>query len=78
MITGSQIRMARSAVRLTAQQLAETSGVSWATIQRMEATDEVPTALAKNLEAVQRTLEAAGVEFTDGDAPGVRLRKRED
>ena len=69
--------MARSALRLTAHQLAEKSGVSWATIQRMEATDEVPTALAKNLEAVQQALEAGGVEFIDGDAPGVRLRKAE-
>jgi transcriptional regulator with XRE-family HTH domain len=29
-----------------------------------------------NLAAVQRVLEEAGVEFTNGDAPGVRLRKR--
>jgi hypothetical protein len=25
--------------------------------------------------AIRTTLEAAGVEFTNGDAPGVRLRK---
>ncbi len=25
--------------------------------------------------AAQRALEAAGIEFTNGDAPGVRLRK---
>jgi hypothetical protein len=30
---------------------------------------------AANVDAVQRALEAAGVEFTDGDAPGVRLRR---
>ena len=29
------------------------------------------------LGAVRATLEAAGVEFTNGDAPGVRLRKEE-
>jgi transcriptional regulator with XRE-family HTH domain len=29
-----------------------------------------------NLAAIQRVLEAAGVEFTNGDAPGVRLRKK--
>jgi hypothetical protein len=28
-----------------------------------------------NLEAIRRALEAAGVEFTNGDAPGVKLRK---
>ena len=29
-----------------------------------------------NLAAIQRVLEEAGVEFTNGDAPGVRLRKK--
>jgi hypothetical protein len=28
------------------------------------------------LEAIRRTLEYAGVAFTNGDAPGVKLRKR--
>jgi len=28
------------------------------------------------LGAIRRTLEYAGVEFTNGDAPGVKLRKR--
>jgi hypothetical protein len=28
------------------------------------------------LEAIRRTLEYAGVEFTNGEAPGVKLRKR--
>jgi hypothetical protein len=30
---------------------------------------------ANNLAAIQRALEAAGVEFTNGDQPGVRMRK---
>jgi hypothetical protein len=29
-----------------------------------------------NLAAIQRVLEEAAVEFTNGDAPGVRLRKK--
>jgi predicted transcriptional regulator len=29
-----------------------------------------------NLTAIQRVLEEAGVEFTNGDAPGLRLRKK--
>ena len=29
------------------------------------------------LAAIRAALEAAGVEFTNGDAPGVRLRKQE-
>lgn len=30
---------------------------------------------ARTLADIQRALEAAGIEFTDGDAPGVRLGK---
>jgi hypothetical protein len=29
-----------------------------------------------NLAAIQRVLEEAGVEFTNGDAPGLRKKKR--
>jgi len=29
------------------------------------------------LATIQAALEAAGVEFTNGDAPGVRLRKQD-
>jgi hypothetical protein len=31
---------------------------------------------AVSLAAIQRVLEEAGVEFTNGDAPGLRLRKK--
>lgn len=77
MITGRQIRMARAALRWTAQELAAQSGVSWATIQRVEATDSVPSALGKTLDAIQRAFQAAGVQFIDSDngGPGVRLKK---
>jgi hypothetical protein len=33
------------------------------------------TPLGNNLAAIKRALEESGVEFTDGDQPGVRLRK---
>lgn len=32
-------------------------------------------ALAPELAAIRAVLEAAGVKFTNGDAPGVRLKK---
>lgn len=76
MLTSDQIRAARALVRWSARDLAEKSGVSLNTIQRMEAAQGVPSGLTKNLQAVQAALEAAGVEFTNGDAPGVRLRSR--
>jgi hypothetical protein len=64
-------------LRWSARQLAEESGLSWPTIQRMEAATGVPGGLTKNLELVQRTLESAGVVFIDQSeesGPGVQLR----
>ena len=77
MITGDQIRSARSLVRLSAQELADKAKIGISTVQRMEGGSGVPSASAKNLDAVQRALEAAGVEFipADNGGPGVRLRK---
>lgn len=77
MITGAQIRMARGHMRWSVKQLAGASGVSSATIKRMEDVDGVPKSLADNLAAIQKTLEAAGVEFIaeNGGGAGVRLKK---
>ena len=77
MLTSDQVRAARALIRWSAQNLADESGVSWKTIQRMEAADGVPSATVKNLKAIQDTLENAGVIFIDADdeGPGVRLRR---
>ena len=79
MMTGRQMRMARAAIRWTAEKLAKEAQVSWSTIQRMETSDDVPPAFAQNLDAVQQALEAAGIEFIEqnGGGPGVRLRDRQ-
>ena len=66
--------MARAALRWTAKELAEKAGVSWATVQRMETSKGEAPGLAKNVNAVQRALEGAGVEFTNDEAPGVWLK----
>ncbi len=75
MLTSDQIRAARALLRWSAQKLAEEVGLGISTIQRMEAALGVPRASARNLDAVQRILEAAGVVFIDanGGGPGVRL-----
>ena len=80
MITAEQIRGARAMLRWSAKMLAEEAGLSWPTVQRMEAAKGVPGGLTKNLDLVQRTLERAGVIFIDedDDGPGVRLRKSRD
>ncbi len=76
MISSSQIRAARALVRWSALDLAQESGVGVATIRRLELVEGVPSSNARTLDALQRALEAAGVEFigTPDDCPGVRLR----
>ena len=65
-------------LRWSAKALADRSGLSLATIQRMEAARGVPTSSAKNVEIVQHTFEDAGVEFIEEErgrsGPGLRLR----
>jgi hypothetical protein len=46
------------------------------TVRRAEAVDGPTSMLPNNLAAIRAALESAGVEFTNGDAPGVKLRKR--
>ena len=77
-ITGFQIRAARFALRLSAEELARASGVSLPTIQRFEQHDGVPPSRSSKLLDVQSALEAAGIEFigTPDDGPGIRLRRK--
>ena len=76
MITSEQIRAARQLIRVTADQLAKSSGVGLATIRRFELMVGVPSGNARLLDAIQRSLEESGVEFvgTPDDRPGVRLK----
>jgi len=74
MLTGVQVRMARAALGWGVRELAAKAGVNPNTITRIE---KGADALAGTLTKLQRALEGAGIEFTDGDAPGVRLRGRE-
>ena len=77
MITGLQIRMARSALRWSVDTLANQSNVSVRTIKRMESSDGIPGSNAPNLKAIQSSFEQAGIEFigTPGDRPGIRIGK---
>lgn len=74
MVTGAQIRMARAALKWGVRDLAEKAQVSPNTVTRIEADNG---ANSSTLSALQRALEAAGVEFIaeNGGGPGVRLRK---
>ena len=73
-ITPAQCRAARGLVDMDQATLADGAMVSRSVVIDFEKERRVPT--RNNLAAIQRVLEAAGVEFTNGDAPGVRLRKK--
>ena len=75
MITGGQIRAARAFLRWSAEELAAKAKVGSQTVRRAEREEGVPSMLANNMDAIIRALEAAGIEFTNGDAPGVRMVK---
>jgi hypothetical protein len=76
-LTSAQIRAARALIRWTAEDLSRQSAVSLRTIRRAELAERVTSMTTANDLAVRHALEAAGVEFIDGDGggPGVRLRK---
>ncbi len=65
--------MARAALKWGVREVAKAAKVSPATVTRVEADQP---ANAATLLAIRAALEAAGVEFTNGDAPGVRLRAK--
>jgi transcriptional regulator with XRE-family HTH domain len=74
MISGAQVRAARAFLGWTAKELARRADVGISTVQRIESAEGPPNAHVSNLASIQSTLESAGIEFTSGDAPGIRLR----
>ncbi len=73
MITAAQIRMARAALDWTVRDLADKAEVAPTTVNRIERGRAAPN---RSTQAVlQRALEAAGIEFLDGD--GVRIKPTE-
>ena len=77
-LTSEQIRMARSALKWSFEQLAQRCEVSARTIRRIESEGGLSSATPANLKLIRETLEAAGVEFigSSGEGPGVRLWRR--
>ena len=73
-LAGKQILAARGLAGLKQAELAEAADVSEMTINNIE-TGKVRPHL-KTLERIREVLEARGIEFTNGDGIGVRLRFR--
>ena len=76
MITSAQIRAARGMLNWSRKNLAEHSGVSFASMMRLESFEGVPASNFKTLESVKQAFEKAGVEFigTPEDGAGVRWK----
>jgi DNA-binding XRE family transcriptional regulator len=76
MVTGVQIRAARSALQWSADTLAMHAGVAAKTVRRLEGEHGVPKTTTATLTKIQTALEAAGIEFigTPDDGPGIRVR----
>jgi transcriptional regulator with XRE-family HTH domain len=73
-ITSGQIKAARALLGITVNSLADSSGVAYTTVIRIESADGVPSANVKTLEAVQKTLEKAGIEFIGTPESGAGVR----
>ncbi len=79
MITAGQMRAARALLGMDQRSLAELSGLSLPTIQRMEASDGVIRGNVDSLMKLVNALAAAGIELISDDAVshsggrGVRL-----
>lgn len=82
MITASQLKAARALLGMDQRALAEASGLSLPTIQRMEASEEMIRGNVESLMKLVGALDAAGVELinegvvSERGGRGVRLKQR--
>jgi transcriptional regulator with XRE-family HTH domain len=80
MITAAQMRAARALLKIEQRELANLSGLSVPTVQRMEASPDVVRGNVDSLMKLVGALRVAGIELIDEGAPsaaggrGVRLR----
>jgi transcriptional regulator with XRE-family HTH domain len=74
MITIRQMKAARALLGWSQGDLAQASGVSHPTVKRLEADQGELGGRMETGQKLRKALEAAGVEFTNGDEPGVKLK----
>lgn len=72
-ISVEHVRAARGLLRWTQEELAKRSGVTNVTISGWESEKTRP--MQETKDQIRRAFEAAGVEFTNGDSPGVRWNR---
>ena len=74
-ISGRQIAAARALLGMSKWELAKKAKISTPALIRMEANFGEAVGLINNIASVRATLEVAGIEFINGDEPGIILRK---
>jgi transcriptional regulator with XRE-family HTH domain len=75
MLKPEQIRGARAMLGLTQAEVAKRAGISTTGLNNIERGISDPK--ASTLTSIQQVLEAAGVDFTNGGEPGVKLRRKD-
>ena len=76
MITGAQMRAARALLGIDQRELAQRSGLSLPTIQRMESSDGVIRGNVNSLMKLVDALAAAGIELIGEGAVSAERRPR--
>jgi transcriptional regulator with XRE-family HTH domain len=74
-MTSEQVRAARMMLRWEQKDLAAMSGVSLPTIKRIETRPGRLSAALETIAALRMAFEDRGIEFINGDKPGVVLHK---
>ena len=76
MSTSAQIRGARGLLNWSRKDLAKHSGISFASMMRLESFEGVPASNFKTLEAIKNAFEEAGIEFIGTPEVGAGVRWR--
>lgn len=74
-LTSEHVRAARALLRWDQKDLAERSSVPLSSVKRLEMRPGPLAAQGRTIAALQSALESAGITFSNGDEPGVKLRK---
>ena len=75
-ITGAQIRQARKLLGWEPFKLAQRAKVHTLIVQRAESVAGEPPITRYQEALIRNALQAGGVEFTNGDEPGVKLKAK--
>ena len=74
MISGEQIRAARKLLGWRQAELAKQARIPAHSVESAESSVDQSFVPGHDMQAMRAALEAAGVEFTNGDEPGVKLK----